>query len=86
MPEVGITGTPVIDLVSGTLYVDAFTGVVGGGVTNYFHRLHALNITNGTELPNSPVFGQRQRSGRRGRQHGAAIPSSMRSSNFNAAH
>lgn len=56
MPEVGITGTPVIDPVSGTLYVDAFTGVVGGGVTNYFHRLHALNITNGTERPNSPVL------------------------------
>ena len=54
-PEVGITGTPVIDLNTGTLYVDAFTGEVGGGVTNYFHRLHALNITNGTEQPNSPV-------------------------------
>jgi hypothetical protein len=54
-PEVGITGTPVIDLNSGTLYVDAFTGEVGGGVTNYFHRLHALNITNGTERSFSPV-------------------------------
>src|ERR1019366_6833835 len=56
IPEVGITSTPVIDPVSGTLYVDAFTGELGGGVTNYFHRLHALNITNGTELPNSPVL------------------------------
>jgi hypothetical protein len=54
-PEVGITGTPVIDLASGTLYVDAFTGEIGGGVTNYFHRLHALNITNGTEQSFSPV-------------------------------
>lgn len=50
-PEVGITGTPVIDLASGTLYVDAFTREG----TNYFHRLHALNITNGTEQANSPV-------------------------------
>jgi hypothetical protein len=50
-PEVGITGTPVIDLVSGTLYVDAFTHEG----TNYFHRLHALNITNGTEQLHSPV-------------------------------
>ena len=55
IPEVGITGTPVIDLSSGTLYVDAFTGVVGGGLTNYFHTLHALNITNGTERAGSPV-------------------------------
>ena len=53
-PEVGITGTPVIDLSSGTLYVDAFTGVVGA-TTNYFHTIHALNITNGTERSFSPV-------------------------------
>ncbi len=56
VPEVGITGTPVIDLASGTLYVDAFTGEMSGGVTNYHHRLHALNITTGNEQPNSPVL------------------------------
>ncbi|MGA3285246.1 MAG: Calx-beta domain-containing protein [Verrucomicrobiota bacterium] len=56
IPEVGITGTPVIDLSSGTLYVDALTGEINGGVTNYFHRLHALNITNGTERTGSPVL------------------------------
>jgi hypothetical protein len=50
-PEVGITGTPVIDLAAGTLFVDAFTHEG----TNYVHRLHALNITNGTERANSPV-------------------------------
>jgi hypothetical protein len=55
-PEVGITGTPVIDTNSGTLYVNVFTGVIGGGVTNYFHHLHALNITNGAEQPDSPVL------------------------------
>jgi len=53
-PEVGITGTPVIDLSSGTLYVDTFTGVVGA-TTNYFHTMHALNITNGTERNFSPI-------------------------------
>src|ERR1039458_982629 len=37
------------------LLLDAFTGELGGGVTNYFHRLHALNITNGTERTGSPV-------------------------------
>ncbi len=55
-PEVGVMSTPVIDTRTGTLYVDAFTGVVGGGVTNYYHTLHALNITNGTEQPYSPVL------------------------------
>ena len=54
-PEVGITGTPVIDTNSGTLYVDAFTGEISGGVTNYSHQMHALNITNGTERSFSPV-------------------------------
>ncbi len=52
VPEVGITGTPVIDLNSGILYVDAFTHEG----TSYFHRLHALNITNGTERAGSPVL------------------------------
>jgi hypothetical protein len=55
VPEVGITGTPVIDTNTGTLYVDAFTGEPGGGGLNYFHRLHALKITDGTEQPYSPV-------------------------------
>ena len=54
-PEVGITGTPVIDTNSGTLYVDVFTGEISGGVTNYLHRLHALNIADGTERL-SPVI------------------------------
>jgi hypothetical protein len=52
IPEVGITGTPVIDPVSQTLYVDAFTHEG----TSYFHRLHALNIVDGSERPNSPVL------------------------------
>lgn len=50
-PEVGITSTPVIDLASGTMYVDAFTHES----TSYYHRVHALNITNGVEQPYSPV-------------------------------
>jgi hypothetical protein len=51
-PEVGITGTPVIDLPSGTLYVDAFTLESG----NYIHRIHALNLADGSEKPFSPVI------------------------------
>jgi hypothetical protein len=55
-PEVGITGTPVIDTNSGTLYVDVFTGEKSGNVTNYFHRMHALNIADGTERSFSPAL------------------------------
>jgi hypothetical protein len=51
-PEVGITGTPVIDLASSTMYLDSFTHQG----SSYFHRIHALNITNGTEQPFSPVL------------------------------
>jgi hypothetical protein len=54
VPEVGITGTPVIDLPTGTLYVDVRTRVVGNAV-NYYHNIHALNITNGMEQSYSPV-------------------------------
>lgn len=50
-PEVGITGTPVIDLASQTLYVDTFT--FDGA--NYLHRIHALNLADGSEKPFSPV-------------------------------
>jgi hypothetical protein len=51
VPEVGITGTPVIDTNSGTIYLDAFTHETN----HYVHRIHALNITNGMEQSFSPV-------------------------------
>jgi uncharacterized repeat protein (TIGR03806 family) len=55
VPVVGITGTPVIDLASGTLYLSVHTREVGAA-TNYYHRIHALNITNGAEQSYSPVI------------------------------
>jgi len=53
-PLIGITGTPVIDPVSGTLYVDVFSGSTAN-TTNCLHRIHALKINDGTEQPYSPV-------------------------------
>lgn len=48
-PVVGITGTPVIDLNSRTLYVD--TKLESGPI----HELHALDITTGNEKFGGPV-------------------------------
>ena len=51
-PDIGIAGTPVIDLNSNTVYLVTKTKTAAG---TYHQRLHALNLADGTERPNSPV-------------------------------
>jgi hypothetical protein len=55
LPEVGITGTPVIDRKLGVLYVVAKSKLVSGGNTTYIQRLHALSLSTGRETMNGPV-------------------------------
>src|ERR1700720_3993699 len=51
-PEYGVTGTPVIDPLTNTIYVVVETLEDG---TSYVKRLHALDITTGAEKPGSPI-------------------------------
>lgn len=50
-PDIGITGTPVIDTGLNALYVDARTLISGA----YAHKLHAISLTTGGELFGGPV-------------------------------
>ena len=52
-PEVGVTGTPVIDPSTNTLYVVS-KSVIPSGPT-FFQRLHAIDILTGNEWAGSPV-------------------------------
>ena len=61
-PEVGVTGTPVIDASTKTVYLvsasesnahNSGNCISSGG--NFFHRLHALDLATGSEKYNAPV-------------------------------
>ena len=61
-PEVGVTGTPVIDSGTETVYLVSASELVGtktGACTNsngtFYHRLHALDLATGSERFNAPV-------------------------------
>ena len=50
-PELGVTGTPVIDPTAHTLYVVSKSANPNSQI---FQRLHAIDLTTGNERPNSP--------------------------------
>ncbi len=61
-PEVGVTGTPVIDSGTQTIYLVSASEIPGVNSGNcslpqgsYFHKLHALDILTGNEKFNAPV-------------------------------
>ena len=61
-PEVGVTGTPVIDPSTNTIYLVSASEIPGPDSGKcafppypFFHRLHALDLATGNERPNAPV-------------------------------
>jgi hypothetical protein len=52
-PEVGVTGTPVIDPATNTLYVVSKS--VNSAQTTFYQRLHAIDLITGNEKAGSPV-------------------------------
>jgi hypothetical protein len=52
-PTVGILGTPVIDKTAGIIYLVTHSIDSSG---KFYHYLHALDVQNFTEEPNSPVL------------------------------
>lgn len=52
-PEIGVTGTPVIDPATGILYVVSKS--VGPTQTVFYQRLHAIDITTGNDETGSPI-------------------------------
>jgi hypothetical protein len=56
-PEIGITGTPVIDPAKSTLYVVVTTKEIVGGTPHYVQRLHAINVSNGTDRATPYLIG-----------------------------
>ena len=71
VPEIGITGTPLIDQASGTLFVVAKTEVNG---TNFFNHLHAMDVATGAERTGSPVLFEGSSPGTADGSDGTTVP------------
>jgi hypothetical protein len=53
-PEIGVTGTPVIDPASNTIYVVSKSEKTS--TTTFYQRLHALDLATGDEKFNAPIL------------------------------
>lgn len=53
-PDIGVTGTPVIDKQAGILYVVSVVLLIGTNPTQVQYYVHAIDITDGSEKPHSP--------------------------------
>jgi len=53
VPEIGVTGTPVIDSAAGILYVVSKS--IDSTLTMQYQRLHAIDLATGNERSGSPV-------------------------------
>jgi fibronectin type 3 domain-containing protein len=56
-PEVGITGTPVIDPANNALYVVTKTAETVSGTVHYVQRLHAISLSDGTDITTPYLIG-----------------------------
>ena len=54
-PDIGITGTPVIDSATSTLYLVTKSKNASTAPATFHHRLHALDLATGAEKAGSPV-------------------------------
>ena len=54
-PDIGVVGTPVIDRASGTVYLVAKSKTTTS-TPSFIQRLHALDLSNGTEKLNGPTM------------------------------